>query len=223
MDTQDSLAFLFFIVSWIGYATYSDSEKTSKKALVTATNRWRLQWMREMLGRENRSVDAITVGNLTRSFTFFASTTMFILAALVSMLGYRDRANAVFAEIPFAKLSGEGIWQMKICLLIFIFTYGFFKFTWSMRLYNYVSIFIAGVPDYRVRKEDHETLAQTGAALMANAAKHFNNGLRAYYFGLAVLGWFVHPYLFMAATTLVVRVTYRREYRSFTLKHLSNV
>jgi uncharacterized membrane protein len=223
MDTQDSLAFLFFVISWLGYAVYSDHESQAKYTLVNATNRWRLNWMREMLARENRSVDAITVGNLTRSFTFFASTTMFILAALVSMLGYREKANAIFSEIPFAKISEGGIWQMKISLLIIIFTFAFFKFTWSMRQYNYVSIFIAAVPDHRMRKEEHEKLAQAGAALTGNAARHFNNGLRAYYFGLAVLGWFVHPYIFMLATALVVRVTYRREYRSSTLKHLSNV
>jgi uncharacterized membrane protein len=221
MDWQDSLALVFFVICWIGYAGYSERENQARKALVNVTNHWRLQWMREMLGRENRSVDAITVGNLTRSFTFFASTTMFILAALVSMLGYRDRANAIFAEIPFAKLSGEGVWQMKIMLLIIIFTYGFFKFTWSMRQYNYVSIFIAAVPDYRARKDEHDALAARGAALTGNAARHFNNGLRAYYFGLAILGWFIHPYIFMAATALVVRVTYRREYLSSTLKHLS--
>jgi uncharacterized membrane protein len=221
MDWQDSLALVFFILCWAGYAGYSDHESKNKETLIGVTNRWRLQWMREMLARENRSLDAITVGNITRSFTFFASTTMFILAALVSMLGYRDKANAVFAEIPYAKLSEGGIWQFKIFLLVIIFTYGFFKFTWSMRLYNYVSIFIGAVPDHRLRKDEHEALANTGAALMGNAARHFNNGLRAYYFGLAVLGWFVHPYLFMLATALVVRVTYRREYRSSTLKHLS--
>ncbi len=176
MDWQDSLALAFFVLCWGGYSLYSDQETNAKHALVNATNRWRLQWMREMLGRENRSVDAITVGNLTRSFTFFASTTIFILAALVSMLSLQEKANVIIQDIPFAKISGPGMWQIKISLLILIFTFGFFKFTWSMRQYNYVSIFIAAVPDYRVRKDEHEKLAQTGAALTSNAARHFNNG-----------------------------------------------
>lgn len=221
MDSQELIALVFFVLCWVLYAQYSDLQDGRRHSLVTATNRWRLEWMREMLKRENRSVDAITVGNLTRSFTFFASTTIFVLAALVSMLGYREKANAIFGDIPFAKLSEDGVWQMKISLLIVIFTYGFFKFTWSMRQYNYVSIFIAAVPDHRERQDEHERLAATGAALTGNAARHFNNGLRAYYFGLAALGWFIHPYLFMAATALVVWVTHRREFRSATLKHLS--
>jgi len=221
MDAQDSLALMFFILCWLVYTIFSDQENQAKYSLVNATNRWRLAWMREMLARENRSVDAITVGNITRSFTFFASTTIFILAALVSLLSLHEKANAIIHDIPFAKTSGPGMWQLKLSLLIMVFTYGFFKFTWSMRQYNYVSIFIAAVPDYRVRKDEHEALAIKGAALTGNAARHFNNGLRAYYFGLAVLGWFVHPYIFMAATALVIWVTYRREYRSSTLKHLS--
>ena len=52
---------------------------------------------------------------------------------------------------------------------------------------------------------------------MVNAARHFNNGLRAYYFGLAALAWFIHPLLLMMATFWVIFVIYRREFRSSTL------
>jgi uncharacterized membrane protein len=218
---QDWTALAFFTVCWFGYAVYSDRKDVREDSLFSATNRMRLQWMREMLGRENRSVDAIIIGNLTRSFTFFASTTMFVLAALVSVLGYRERVNAIIADIPFAKLSDGAFWQMKIYLLIIIFIYAFFKFTWSLRQYNYVSLFIGAVPDYRARLNEHEHLAQKGANLTVNAARHFNNGLRAYYFGLAALGWFVHPYLFIAATAWIVHVTHRREFRSTTMKILN--
>jgi uncharacterized membrane protein len=210
----------FFILCWFGYARYSDHMDGQRHNLLSATNHYRLQWMREMLARENRSIDAIMVGNLARSFTFFASTTIFILAALVSMLGYREQVNIILENIPFARLNDPVFWQIKILLLIIIFIYAFFKYTWSMRQYNYVSIFIAAAPDYRVRKEEHEAIAQRGAALTTNAARHFNNGLRAYYFGLAALAWIIHPVIFILGTTWVVLVTYRREYRSATLKTL---
>ncbi len=219
-DIQEWLALAFFLLCWLSYAHYAE-RISSRENLVNVTNRWRLQWMREMLARENRSVDAIMVGNLARSFTFFASTTMFILAALVGMLGYRDRVNSIIQDIPFAKLNDPLFWQVKIFLLVIIFIYAFFKYTWSMRQYNYVSIFIAAAPDHRLRKDEHEAIAQKGAALTSNAARHFNNGLRAYYFGLAALAWFIHPYFFMVATAWVIHVTYRREYRSATLKYLS--
>lgn len=221
-DAQELWALGFFVLCWVSYTLYSnDHDKDGKPLnLLTATNYYRLQWMREMLARENRSVDAIMVGNLARSFTFFASTTIFILAALVSLLGYRETVNSIVMHIPFGKENDETAWQAKIFLLLIIFIYAFFKYTWSMRQYNYVSIFIAAAPDYREKKDKHEAIAQQGARLTANAAKHFNNGLRAYYFGLAALGWFIHPFFFMACTAWVVLVTYRREFRSATLKSL---
>jgi len=218
---QDWAALLFFAFCWFGYGHYSAMRDQREDSLFAATNRMRLEWMRQMLGRENRSLDAIIIGNITRSFTFFASTAMFILAALVSGLAYREKVNSVLTDIPFAEISDGAFWQMKIFLLIIIFVYGFFKFTWSMRQYNYVNMFIGAAPDYRERKEEHEALAQRGARLTVNAARHFNNGLRAYYFGLAALVWIIHPYLFMLATAWVVRVTHRREFRSATMKILN--
>ncbi|MCE2927270.1 MAG: DUF599 domain-containing protein [Rickettsiales bacterium] len=218
---QEWTALAFFIACWFGYAHYSELRDKRDDSLFSATNKMRLNWMREMVARENRSVDSIIVGNLTRSFTFFASTSIFVIAALVSMLGYRERVNAVLVDIPFARLSDGAFWQMKIFLLIIIFVYAFFKFTWSMRQYNYVNMFIGSVPDYRERKDEHEAIAQRGAKLTVNAARHFNNGLRAYYFGVAALAWVVHPYLFIMATMWVVHVTNRREFRSQTMKILN--
>ena len=42
----------------------------------------------------------------------------------------------------------------------------------------------------------------------------FNLGLRAYYFGMALLAWFIHPVAFAAASVWVVLVLYRREFSS---------
>jgi uncharacterized membrane protein len=56
------------------------------------------------------------------------------------------------------------------------------------------------------------------AARMSDiATRHFNSGVRAYYFGLAALAGFVHPWLLVGATALVVLVLARREFLSATL------
>ena len=53
------------------------------------------------------------------------------------------------------------------------------------------------------------------AAKIANlAARHFNRGLRAFYFALAALSWVVHPVAFALATTWVAVVLYRRDFHS---------
>lgn len=221
IDWQDALALFYFLACWGVYARYSSHKLVQGKNLLAATNRYRLLWMREMLKRDNRSMDTITVGNVQRSMTFLASTTIFILFGLMTMLNYREHVSGIIEQIPFAKPTNGFLWEIKIFLLIIIFIYAFFKFTWSLRQYNYLGIFIAAMPNHKERIDEHEALARQGTALVANAASHFNNGLRGYYFGLAVLAWFVHPWLFMAATTLVVCVTFRREFHSATLKYLS--
>ncbi len=215
----DLVAFLFFVASWTAYTRYAD--RPGQSNLLAATSRYRLEWMREMLKREQRTMDAIMVGNLSRSITFFANTTIFILLGLMTMLGYHDRASAIIDAIPFATQASGFLWEVKIFLLILIFIYSFFKYTWSMRQYNYAGIFITAAPSAHDRVSEHERIAQKGAALVANAARHFNNGLRAYYFGLAALGWFIHPLAFIGATAWVVYVTHRREYRSSTLDNLA--
>jgi len=222
MDYEELLALAFFFFCWIGYAVFAGYKTRHKRpSLLAVTNEYRTQWMHEMLKRDNRSVDAIMIGNLQRSITFFANTTIFLLLGLMTMLGYHDRASVILANIPFAKPNTAFMWEMKTLLLMVIFIYAFFKYTWSLRQYNYASIFVAAAPDHKDRIGEHNSIAIKGGYLIGNAARHFNNGLRAYYFGLAELAWFIHPVLFMIATAWVVFVTHRREYHSGTLKNLT--
>lgn len=216
----DVIAFLYFTLGWQLYAAYSIRGLKQEDNLLHVTNQYRLQWMREMLKRETRTMDSIMVGNLLRSISFFANTTIFILLGLMTMLGYQEKAYSIIQDIPFAANTSEFLWDFKIFVLIVIFIYAFFKYTWSLRQYNYAGIFVAAAPAYNERVEEHEIIAKRGAALVTNAAKHFNLALRAYYYGLAVLAWFIHPYAFILATSWIIYVTYRREFRSNTLNQL---
>ena len=220
MGWQDISALVFFIACWIGYAQFADHQTHGARSLLAVTNLYRTQWMVEMIKRDNRSTDAIMIGNLQRSITFFANTTIFIVLGLISMLGYHERFANVISSIPFAHVDTVFTWEIKIFFLILIFVYSFFKYTWSLRQYNYAGIFVSSVPPFNECREDAMQIAAKGGFLVGNAAKHFNNGLRAYYFGLAALSWFVHAYFFMAATAWVVFVTQRREYHSATLANL---
>lgn len=220
MTLLDTIALIFFIICWYGYAAFAEHEKQRVRSLVHVTNQYRQQWMRELLKRETRTMDSIMIGNLLRSITFFANTAIFILFGLVTLLGYQDRVSGIISSIPFAQTGSDFMWEIKIFLLIMIFVYAFFKHTWSLRQYNYAGIFVVAAPGPKERMDEHEELIRRGTALVANAAKHFNLGLRAYYFGLAVLGWFIHPIGFIITTILVVFVTYRREFRSNTLANL---
>jgi uncharacterized membrane protein len=50
----------------------------------------------------------------------------------------------------------------------------------------------------------------------------FNDGLRAYYFAFAVVGWFISPLVFFLATVGVLAILYRREFKSDVLAVLQD-
>jgi uncharacterized membrane protein len=171
--------------------------------------------MQQMLARENRMVDAGVVGNLQQSVSFFASMTLLILAGLMTLLGASEKAIVLMREIPFAVRPTLLLWEIKLLVLIVIFVHAFFKFTWALRQFNYCSVLIGAAPS-----EPDAVYARRAAEIATHASKDFNQGLRAYYFSLAALAWFVNPWWFMAATTVVVAVLYLREYRSRVLRLL---
>jgi uncharacterized membrane protein len=70
---------------------------------------------------------------------------------------------------------------------------------------------------------DSPRVAERLARIASSTARHFNRGIRAYYFGLAALSWFIDPWLFMLLSAWVVLVLYRREFRSRLLQMLATV
>jgi uncharacterized membrane protein len=216
----DLIAPVWFLACWIGYTLYAD-RAGGRPSLMRRMHDYRRLWMTCMLARDNRMVDTQIIANLMRSASFFASTTMFIIAGLIAVLGARDKAMAVLAELPFAVESRPLLWDLKVLLLVVLFVYAFFKFTWAFRHYNYVLILVGAVPAPDRLTEESQRIAERIARIATSTGRHFNGGLRAYYFGLAALSWFVHPWLFVALTAWVVWVLYRREFRSRLLKTLA--
>jgi len=104
-----------------------------------------------------------------------------------------------------------------------IFVYAFFTFTWSMRQYGFCSIVLGGAPlpdEESVGGKERDDYAFYAARVIDLAGLSYNNGLRAYYFALSVLAWFINPYLFILASSFVVAVLYRREFKSRSLRAL---
>ncbi len=219
----DVVALVWFVALWTGYSYYAEAQYNRAPNLMHIMDQLRIQWMRQVLKRESRIVDGTLVGNLLRSISFFANTSIFILIGLLTVLGYSHSAVKMLAEIPFAAPSTSFMWEVKVFNLGIIFIYAFFKFTWSLRQYNYCCILVGAAPMPDESPHLHENYAVKSGHVIANAGRHFNMGLRAFYFGLAAISWFLHPLLFMALTALVVMIIHRREFRSHTVNSLSGL
>ncbi|HET6467888.1 MAG TPA: DUF599 domain-containing protein [Geminicoccaceae bacterium] len=222
----DIAAPLFFILVWCGYVAFADLPRRGRNTLMARMHQYRQAWMRRMLVRDNRIVDTQIVSLLVQNISFFASSTILIVGGLAAVMGAREQAMSVLAEIPLIAPTSPVLWDMKILLLILVFVYAFFKFTWSLRQFNYVAILIGSAPILdRVQEPGPEALdfADRSARVASRAADHFNRAMRAYYFGLAALSWFIQPYLFILLTAWVAVVVYRREFRSRTVELLGTV
>jgi len=219
-DIGNFLAVVFFLLCLRGYFRYTARRSHNTPTLAFAMHRHRKQWIRKALRRENRIADTNIIANLERNVSFFASTTLFILAGLMTVLGTSsDTVIMMLSDIPFSDQNSRGEWELKVLLLICLFVYAFFKFTWGLRQFGQVSVMLGGVPERSENAPDEviDRHVETISKMASKAAGNFNNGLRTYYFSMAVLGWFVNFWVFMILSAGVVAVLYRREFRSDTL------
>jgi uncharacterized membrane protein len=220
IDPLDLFAFLWFMACWVGYTLYSDHGAAKGNNLVGAMASQRVQWMHQMLGRDNRMLDIQIVRNLNRIAAFFASTSILILAGLVTVLGATDKAVRLVATVPLLSELTPLQWEMRLLGLTLIFVYAFFKFSWSIRQLSYCSIQIGAMAPSTQLDDDCFRRADCIAEIMTLAAKHSNRGLRAFYFATALSASFIHPVALIFAASWVVIVLYRREFCSRTVDRL---
>jgi uncharacterized membrane protein len=223
VELIDLLALLWFLGVWLGYARFAGYWGRRLPSLMSVMGKYREDWWTRIIERELRMIDTSIVANLTNSATFFASTTLLILGGLLALLGTTEKVVEVVQELPFNARASSGMWELKIMLLLAIFVYAFFKFTWSLRQFNFSSVLIGAAPKVPERAEQEIDFIRRAATLSSSASDSFNYGLRAYYFGLAALAWFINGWLFIAATTWIVAVLYWREFRSETLGVLNRM
>ena len=219
----DVLALFWFLVCTAGYNIITSARSLGRSSLVGAIQSHRMIWMSHMAQRGDRVIDVLLISSLATGNSFFASTSIVILGALSAVLGSGERAQAVLEQLPFAAHANPIAFDIKIIVLMMVFIYAFFKFAWAFRLAHYSMIMMGATPSVETATlESRQQHAARAGRIAGIAAEHGNLGLRAYNFGLAAIGWFFHPIVFIITTTLVVLIVTRREFFSRTLGILSD-
>lgn len=219
----DWLALVLFLSGWAGYAGFARFWSQRRPSLLAATNRFRRQWMLQATARDPRVLDGLITQSLSTSSAFFASTTILIIGGLLALLGTIDKAAEFVREFPFAQPTPMLVFELKIVVLLAIFVYAFFRFSWAMRQYTIVAVVVGAMPEpeqFQRGEHDRDAVAERAGRMLGVAAETFNDGLRAYYFSFAALGWFFAPVVFAIGTALVVLILYAREFRSEVLRVL---
>ncbi len=225
---MDWAAMAVFFGGWAGYAWFARRRADTRPSVLAATNRIRSQWMLQTTYRDTRVLDGSVLQSLSTSPSFFASTTILIIGGLLAVLGTTDKASELVREIPFAARTSALVFDLKIMLMVVVFVYAFFRFTWSMRQYTFGALLIASAPETRQfdamgteAEARRKAFSEKAGRVVGLAAETFNDGLRAYYFSFAALGWFFSPLAFMLGTAGVVWILYQREFRSDVLAVLN--
>ncbi|UCV09200.1 DUF599 domain-containing protein [Dechloromonas denitrificans] len=216
----DWLSIAIFFACWAGYAWFSEHSQSGSAGLIGTSQSYRLLWALRMLERDNRVMDSTLIGNLVTSVSFYANTTIYIIAGLVAALGASDKLLSFTSELPFGGAGNRELLEIKLMLLLACFVFAYFKFTWSLRQFNLLSILVGAAPLGKAGEPGIDTYARQLAVANNLAGDDFNRGIRAYYFGLAASGWLLHPLALAALAMLVLIVLYRRDYRSAALAML---
>jgi uncharacterized membrane protein len=182
----DGLVFL----GWMGYAWFARHYGVKRSSLLGTTNRYRHYWLLQATARDPRVIDGIITQNLSSTPAFFSSTTIIIIGGLFALLGTTDKAAELVREIPFAVRTSVLIFDLKVLLMVAVFVYAFFRFSWSMRQYTFVALLIGSMPspqEFEVGKFDREAFATRSSRMVGLAAETFNDGLAASAYGLVFL------------------------------------
>ena len=160
LTAVDWLSLAIFFACWAGYAWYSEHSQRGAAGLIHTSQQYRLQWAYRMLERDVRVVDSTLIGNLVTSVSFYANTTIYIIAGLVAALGASDKLVSFTADLPFGNTGNRELLEIRLMLVLASFVYGYFKFTWSLRQFNLLSILVGAAPFGKPGEPGIDTYAQ---------------------------------------------------------------
>ncbi|XPF95508.1 DUF599 domain-containing protein [Colwellia sp. RE-S-Sl-9] len=218
----DYTALFCLVIFWVGYSFFARKKAKTTNCIARCLNQHRIHWMYEAIKKDIRVGEASLISNLERNIAFFASTTLLVIAGILTLFAKTEQVQEVLYSIPYAATSSAHMFQFKLGILAFIFVMSFFKFTWSMRQYGFLNVMIGAAPiDESGLNENLRAYARQMAVVHDQAAHSYNYGLRAYYFSIAVMCWFYHPLLSIFATIFVVYTLYNREFNSKAVKAIT--
>lgn len=222
LSSLDGIGLGVFAVCFLSYVWVQKRPADRLMTLNHIMNIWRVRWMDSLTTRDVRIMDTQLLGHIMHSVTFFASTSILVLAGLAAAFGAADRAAAALSGIPFIlPLTGEQF-AIRLLLPTAFFVYAFFVFTMGIRQFNYVCVLMGALSNFPESEERQRYVAQA-AEVLGYGSENFNAGLRSYYFALASMGWFFHPlalagFSIAVSLLLLIRQTSGRTRRTL-LRH----
>ncbi len=211
MDAFSFFASVLPLLALYGYGLAASILDRRRPSLSALMNEQRINWVRQAVRRES-PLDAILSGNIMSSVSFFASTTALLILALFTVIGQLPQFAPALSTIAFGTHYSETDFQVHNIAMLVLFVSAFLSFTLSLRQFNHFCILI-GASDHSAPTPPEQT--RTIARINAIAAQNFNAGIRAYYFAIPMVAWFVSGWASIVVTFVTVLFLLHREYFSY--------
>ena len=203
-------ATLFPLICWFGYNYGVPLLERSRPSLSVIMSMQRRRWVANAVKRES-PLDAILSGNLMGSISFLASTSVLLVLAIFTAFGNLTALMDTLATVGLKPDYSAADVQIHLFSMLAIFVMSFFSFTLALRQFNHFCILLGAIAhEGRVSTEEVEGIAQ----LNTMAARNFNNGIRAYYFAVPSVFWFVSDWVAIAVSVVTVGFLIHREFFS---------
>lgn len=184
-----------------------------KGSLNTQLHFVRQQWFQVHHGlhRQDRVFDAILLGHISNSISFFGSATLLVLAGLVGSLINVNRIYIVAQDLPFLATMTAGLFTLNFALVTLILALCFFAFTYAQRKMSYTFALMGGLDEAPADTDEARIMAEQAATVLTEAVRSINTGIRGFYYAVASLLLFAGPRAAVVATILVTAVLYYRQ------------
>ena len=189
-----------------------------KGSLNTQLHAVRLRWlhMHQSVARDQRVFDALLLGHISSSISYFGSATLIILAALVGTLVNINRVYIVTRELAFLAPMSADLFALNFALVALVLVLSLFAFTYALRKMAYVFAMMGGLDIDALPTPEVGEMADQTARVLTEAVKSINNGIRGFYYAIAVLFLFAGPMACIVATVLITALLYYRQLYSPT-------
>ena len=216
----DLVAVTILMAVWVSITRLIEHPPKWRPSTSVLMAAYRREWMRQMIFRDPRILDAQMAGILRQGTAFFASASMISIGGGFALIGNTDVLQGLAKDLT---LDGDPVvvWEAKLILMLGFATNAFLKFVWAHRLFGYFAVILASVP---VSHDDPRSLARakTAGEISVAAARSYNRGLRSVYFGIAAAAWLVGAPALIIATVFTMSVIVRREFASHSRTVLLN-
>jgi uncharacterized membrane protein len=150
-----------------------------------------------VMTNDNMNILAVqTLRNSVMAANFMASTSILLIIGTLNISEKIGQWALGWHPYGLAQPYSAELWQLKLCLLLLVFSFAFYCFSMAIRFFNHVGYMINLPLD---TPSDNSLFRQT-CAYLNRAGRYYTLGTRAFFFGLPIILWFFGPYFLVLAT-----------------------